>query len=63
MLKHDGNAEIAIYDNIGKLIFVKSEIDLNQPQKITVDNLSNGIYHVVVRTATAQFMTKIKVMK
>jgi hypothetical protein len=63
MLKHDGNAEIAIYDNIGKLIFVKSEIDLNQPQKITVDNLSNGIYHVVVRTATAQFMTKIKVIK
>ena len=63
MLKHDGNAEIAIYDNIGKLIFIKSEIDLNQPQKITVDNLSNGIYHVVVRTATAQFMTKIKVIK
>ena len=63
MLKHDGNAEITIYDNIGKLIFVKSEIELNQPQKITVDNLSNGIYHVVVRTATAQFMTKIKVIK
>ena len=63
MLKHDGDAEITIYDNIGKLIFVKSEIDLNQPQKITVDNLSNGIYHVVVRTATAQFMTKIKVIK
>jgi len=63
MLKHDDNAEIAIYDNIGKLIFIKSEIDLNQPQKITVDNLSNGIYHVVVRTATAQFMTKIKVIK